>query len=132
VVDQPLLEQMALARQVASLGWRAQQRQPEGAPAAGARHGLLCRQREIPAPELVEIVTDELNVKAFEFVEEAGSWSTTTCCRITSCSARALARSSPRCARPLMRWTRRLVAASSAAGQPVVVQVDGQRWSWPQ
>ncbi len=77
--DDFLLEQMALARRVASLGLSARSganlkvRQPLSkvlvytGQAAGqsARQSALC-------PALVEIVEDELNVKEFEFVAEEG------------------------------------------------------------
>ncbi len=71
-MDATLLEQMALARQVASLGLAARSannlkvRQPLGKAMAYAGGGKTLQ------PELVEIVTDELNVKEFTFVEEAG------------------------------------------------------------
>jgi isoleucyl-tRNA synthetase len=72
VVDEGLLDQMALARQVASLGLSARNaaglkvRQPLAKVLvyAGGKRSLTT--------ELVDIVMDELNVKAFEFVEHAG------------------------------------------------------------
>jgi isoleucyl-tRNA synthetase len=69
--DDELLEQMALARRVASLGLSARQganlkvRQPLSKVLVYAGKAAL-RQ------ELVEIVEDELNVKAFEFVADEG------------------------------------------------------------
>jgi isoleucyl-tRNA synthetase len=71
--DDELLEQMALARRVASLGLSARQganlkvRQPLSKVLVYAGKAAL-RQ------ELVEIVVDELNVKAFEFVGKPASW----------------------------------------------------------
>ncbi len=71
-IDTKMLDQMALARQVASLGLAARSgsnlkvRQPLAKAMAFAGGGKSL------TPELVDIVTDELNVKAFEFVEEAG------------------------------------------------------------
>ena len=50
---------------------RAQQRQPEGAPAAGRGRWSTPAGSATCSAELVEIVTDELNVKSFEFVEQA-------------------------------------------------------------
>jgi isoleucyl-tRNA synthetase len=69
-VDAGLLDEMALSRQVASLGLGARNsanikvRQPlsKAMAYAGGKRSLR--------PELVDIVIDELNVKAFEFVEE--------------------------------------------------------------
>jgi isoleucyl-tRNA synthetase len=71
--DAALLEEMALAKQVSSLGL-----------AARSNAGLKVRQplqralahtqaRRSLQPELVEIVKDELNVKALEFVNEASA-----------------------------------------------------------
>jgi isoleucyl-tRNA synthetase len=71
VMDESLLEQMALARRVASLGLSARSganlkvRQPLSKVLVYAGKATL-------RAELVEIVEDELNVKAFEFVEEEG------------------------------------------------------------
>ena len=71
VADEQLLDQMALARRIASLGLGARGtanikvRQPLAramAYVAGVKAELT--------PELVAIVADELNVKQFEFVEE--------------------------------------------------------------
>ena len=73
-IDEGLIEQMSLARRIASLGLGARGsanikvRQPLAkamAYAADVRGELT--------PELVDIVADELNVKAFEFVEEEGA-----------------------------------------------------------
>jgi isoleucyl-tRNA synthetase len=72
IVDGALLEQLSLARRVASLGLSARAnanlkvRQPLGKVLVHAGKAIL-RQ------ELVDIVKDELNVKAFEFVEHEGA-----------------------------------------------------------
>ncbi len=72
IADDALLEQMSLARKVASLGLSARStanlkvRQPLSKVRVHAGKAVL-RQ------ELVEIVKDELNVKAFEFVEHEGA-----------------------------------------------------------
>ncbi len=73
VIDEELLNQMSLARRIASLGLGARGsanikvRQPLAKAMAyvgGARAEL--------SDDLVEIVADELNVKEFEFVQEEG------------------------------------------------------------
>jgi isoleucyl-tRNA synthetase len=70
-VDEDLIEQMELARRIASLGLSARNsaglkvRQPLAKVMAYAGKGQNLGE------ELVEIVTDELNVKEFEFVENA-------------------------------------------------------------
>jgi isoleucyl-tRNA synthetase len=72
-IDQELLEQMDLARRIASLGLGARGsanikvRQPLAKAMAYVGGG----KAEL-RPELVEIVADELNVKSFEFVAEEG------------------------------------------------------------
>ncbi|HSV86481.1 MAG TPA: DUF5915 domain-containing protein, partial [Levilinea sp.] len=69
-VDAALLEEMALSRQIASLGLGARNcahlkvRQPLALAMVYAGRNQRLRA------ELVDIVTDELNVKAFEFVDE--------------------------------------------------------------
>jgi isoleucyl-tRNA synthetase len=71
-VDKDLVEQMSLARQVASLGLSARNsagikvRQPLARVLAYAGEKSTLRE------ELVAIVIDELNVKQFEFVDDAG------------------------------------------------------------
>jgi isoleucyl-tRNA synthetase len=73
-IDQPLLDQMALARQIASLGLGARGtanikvRQPLARALVHVGQG---RKADL-SPELTAIVVDELNVKALEFVAEAG------------------------------------------------------------
>jgi isoleucyl-tRNA synthetase len=73
VIDVGLLEEMALAKQISSLGLAARSnaglkvRQPLGRVLV---HAASMRSL---SPELVEIVKDELNVKGFEFVAEAGA-----------------------------------------------------------
>ncbi|HVN54658.1 MAG TPA: class I tRNA ligase family protein [Anaerolineaceae bacterium] len=70
VIDKEVLEQMGLARQIASLGLAARSganlkvRQPLARALVHAAKANL-------DPELVEIVADELNVKSLEFVEKS-------------------------------------------------------------
>jgi isoleucyl-tRNA synthetase len=72
MVDDELLEQMSLARKVASLGLSARKaanlkvRQPLNKVLVNAGKAEL-------GQDLVDIVMDELNVKEFEFVEQEGS-----------------------------------------------------------
>src|SRR3990172_1480689 len=69
-VDETLLEQMSLARQVASLGLSA--RNSAGLKVRQPLASVLVYASGVPSLEieLIEIVMDELNVKDFEFVEE--------------------------------------------------------------
>jgi isoleucyl-tRNA synthetase len=71
ILDDTLVEQMALARQIASLGLSARNsvgikvRQPL------ARALAFAGGKATLSEELIAIVVDELNVKGFEFVKEA-------------------------------------------------------------
>lgn len=74
VIDRTLLEQMALARRIASLGLGARGsanikvRQPLARALVNVSNGT---QTAGLSPELTAIVVDELNVKSLEFVDEA-------------------------------------------------------------
>jgi isoleucyl-tRNA synthetase len=70
-LDESLLEQMALARQIASLGLSARNSAALKVRQPLARVLVYAGNRRSLDPELVEIVKDELNVKACEFVQEA-------------------------------------------------------------
>jgi isoleucyl-tRNA synthetase len=72
VVDEDLLEQMSLARRIASLGLSA--RSSAGMKVRQPLTSVLVYAGKADLrDELVEIVEDELNVKRFEFVEREGS-----------------------------------------------------------
>ena len=66
-----LLEQMGLARQIASLGLSARSSASLKVRQPLARALVYAGGKRSLSDELVEIVTDELNVKSFEFVEQA-------------------------------------------------------------
>jgi isoleucyl-tRNA synthetase len=76
-INQTLLDQMDLARRIASLGLGARGsanikvRQPLARALVHLGETASRRARELPA-ELTAIVVDELNVKSLEFVEQAG------------------------------------------------------------
>jgi isoleucyl-tRNA synthetase len=72
-IDAELLEQMALARRIASLGLgaRGSANIKVRQPLARAMAYVSDARAEL-SDELVDIVADELNVKSFEFVEEEG------------------------------------------------------------
>ncbi len=122
---------MELARQVASLGLAARNsaglkvRQPlaRALAYAGGKHTLTT--------ELVEIITDELNVKQFEFVEQASQLVTLPVfCRITSCWDRALAHHSLRCALALLAATRTPSQPTSRPACQSAWKWTGRRSSW--
>jgi isoleucyl-tRNA synthetase len=70
-VDEKMLDQMALARQVASLGLSARNTAGLKVRQPLARVLVYAGGKATLSPELIEIVKDELNVKSFEFVEHA-------------------------------------------------------------
>jgi isoleucyl-tRNA synthetase len=76
--DENLLEQMGLARQVASLGLGARSasnlkvRQPLSKVMVFAASGRGLSSLRTLRTDMVDIIIDELNVKAFEYVEDEG------------------------------------------------------------
>jgi len=126
VMDENLLEQMALARQVASLGLAARSaenlkvRQPLARAMAFAGSGKKLD------PELVEIVPDELNVKAFEFVEEAGKLVNYRVLPDNKLLGPRFGQLFPKVRAALAAQDPDAVAARVLSGQPVVLDVDGQ------
>ncbi len=126
VVDESLIEQMALARQVASLG-------------LGARNsaGLKVRQplakvlvyaggERTLSDELVAIVTDELNVKEFEFVEEAGRLVRYRLMPDNKLLGPRFGAQFPKVRAALAAANPAQVAAKIQAGESIAVHVDGQ------
>ncbi len=127
VVDEQLLSQMALAREVASLGLGARNsanikvRQPlESAMAyvTGGKRSLN--------PELVEIVVDELNVKRFEFVEEAGRLVNYRVLPDNKRLGPRFGAQFPKVRAALMSADPAEVSARVQSGEPVQLKVDGQ------
>jgi len=126
VVDEAMLEQMALARQVASLGLAARSganlkvRQPLAKAMAYAGGGKTL------GLELVEIVTDELNVKEFEFVEEAGRMVEYRLLPDNKQLGPRLGGLFPKVRAALAQLDPNQIAASVQAGQSVSLTVEGQ------
>ncbi len=127
VIDQALLDEMALARSVASLGLAARSgsnlkvRQPLAramAHVAGGKRNL--------GPEMVDIVTDELNVKTFEFVEQAGKLVNVRVMPDNKLLGPRFGAQFPKVRAALVQADAAKVAASVQAGKPVTLEVDGQ------
>jgi isoleucyl-tRNA synthetase len=76
--------------------------------------------------ELVEIVTDELNVKAFEFVEEPRRLVNYRVLPDNKLLGPRFGLSSQRCGQPSQAADATTVAEAVLAGQPVSLEVDGQ------
>jgi isoleucyl-tRNA synthetase len=126
VLDSELAEQMALARQVASLGLSARNaaglkvRQPLSKVLvyAGKTRSLL--------PELVDIVKDELNVKGFEFVEQASQLVTYQVLPDNKLLGPKFGAQFPKVRAALAEMEAEKVAALVQAGLAVPLVVDGQ------
>jgi len=126
VDDTTLLDQMTLARQVASLGLAARSsanlkvRQPlaKAMSFAGGMKTLL--------PELVEIIVDELNVKTFEFVAEAGKLVNFRVLPDNKLLGPKFGAQFPKVRAALAALDPALVAAAVQADQPLKLVVDGQ------
>ena len=125
-VDGVLLEQMNLARMVASLGLAARSganlkvRQPLARAMAFAGNN-----RSLPT-DLVEIITDELNVKDFEFVEEASRLVNFRVLPDNKTLGPRFGALFPKVRAALAALDPSSVAALVQAGQGVKLSVDGQ------
>jgi isoleucyl-tRNA synthetase len=125
-LDDSLLEQMALARAIASLGLSARN-------AAGLKvrqplaRVLVFAGGQVPLrDELVEIVTDELNVKSFEFVEQASRLVTYRVMPDNKLLGPRFGALFPKVRSALVAMDPIRVAESVAAGVPLAIEVDGQ------
>lgn len=124
-LDDDLLVQMALARQIASLGLSARNtaglkvRQPLAKALAYA--GVQRSLRD----ELVEIIKDELNVKGFEFVEDASRLVTYRLLPDNKLLGPRFGANFPKVRAALSSADAAKVAAAVQAGQPWSIEIDG-------
>jgi isoleucyl-tRNA synthetase len=124
--DNELLEQMDLARRIASIGLGARSaaslkvRQPLARALAhtGRRQRLL--------PEMVEIIKDELNVKDFEFVEDAGKLVSYRLMPDNRLLGPRFGAKFPELRSALSQVDPSAAAAAQRAGHPVKVNLDGE------
>ena len=127
-VDESLPAQMALARQVASLGLAARSsanlkvRQPLGRAMAYVSAG----EKASLTPEVVEIIVDELNVKSFEFVEQAGRLVHYRVLPDNKALGPRFGAKFPRLRAALAQADPERLAQAVNAGQPVRLVVDGE------
>jgi isoleucyl-tRNA synthetase len=126
VIDEKLLDEMSLARQISSLGLSARNtaglkvRQPlaRALAHAGSRRTLN--------PEMVEIVMDELNVKAFEFVQDPRQLVTYRVLPDNKLLGPKFGNRFPAVRNALAALDPAEVAAHAQADEPVKLEVDGQ------
>lgn len=125
VIDEGLLDEMALARLVASLGLAARSganlkvRQPLARAMAAAGTKTL-------RPELIDVVTDELNVKEFNFVEEAGRLVDYRILPDNKRLGPKFGARFPKVRAALLEIDPVEVASQVSAGQPVALTLDGE------
>jgi isoleucyl-tRNA synthetase len=123
--DDELLEQMSLARKVASLGLSARKssnlkvRQPLSKVMVYAGKAVL-------GPDLVDIVKDELNVKAFEFVEHEDVLVRYKVLPDNKLLGPRFGALFPQVRTALLQTDPAKVTASVRAGQPVSLVVDAE------
>jgi isoleucyl-tRNA synthetase len=126
VIDESLLDEMALARQIASLGLSARNsvgikvRQPLSRALAYTGSKRTLRD------ELIAIVTDELNIKKFEFVEQASQLVTYRILPDNQKLGPRFGAQFPKLRSALSAANPAEVAASVQAGSTVSLVVDGQ------
>jgi isoleucyl-tRNA synthetase len=125
-IDASLLEQMELARQVASLGLSARNSAGLKVRQPLARVLVYAGSRRNLSPELVDIVMDELNVKAFEFVEEAGKLVAYRILPDNKLLGPRFGAQFPRVRTALAALDPAAVAAAVSAGHSLSVEVDGE------
>ena len=125
-IDEKLVYQMSLARRVASLGLSARSnaglkvRQPLARVLAHVSEG----QAEL-SDELVEIVSNELNVKAFEFVEDPGKLVNYRVLPVNKLLGPKFGADFPKVRAALLDLDPASVAARVAAQETVNLVVDG-------
>jgi len=125
-IDEPLLEQMALARQVASLGLSARNSASLKVRQPLAKVLVYAGGKQNLRDELVEIVKDELNVKEFEFVAEAGRLVTYQILPDNKLLGPRFGARFPRVRAALATADAAQIAASVMANVPVQLELDGE------
>ncbi len=127
VIDDALLEQMALARRITSLGLSARSsanlrvRQPLAKVLVHVESG----RRELTA-ETIEIVADELNVKAIEFVADPGALVSYQVLPNNRLLGPKLGRDFPKVRVALDGLSPDTVVGHVNAGESIEVDIDGQ------
>jgi len=125
-VDAALLDEMALSRQVASLGLGARNSANIKVRQALSKAMAYAGKMGSLRPELVEIVTDELNVKTFEFVEEPHRLVNYRVLPENKLLGPRFGAQFPKVRTALTAEDPSVVAERVLAGLPVTLTVDGQ------
>ena len=125
-VDAALLNEMALAQQVASLGLAARSSANLKVRQPLAKVMAFAGGSKTLSAELVDIVTDELNVKAFEFVEEAGKLVNYRVMPDNKLLGPKFGAQFPKIRAALAALDPAQVAQAVSAGTPLSLQIDGE------
>ncbi len=125
-IDQSLLDQMDLARQIASLGLGARGSANIKVRQPLARALVHVGQAASLSPELTAIVVDELNVKELEFVAKAGELVTYKILPNLKLLGPKLGKNLPAVRQAIEAADMAELAAKVGAGENVVLTVDGQ------
>ena len=124
-VDESLIEQMTLARRVASLGLSAR-----GNAGIKVRQPLAKVMIYADAvglsDELIEIVTDELNIKALEFVDDPGTLVSYRVLPLNKVLGPRFGKDFPKVRAALSALDPAEVAAKVESGDPVEVEINGE------
>ncbi len=126
VVDEKLLDSMAVARQVASLGLAARNAAGLKVRQPLARALAYASGRQTLDPEFEDIITDELNVKRFEFVKEAGQLVRYQVMPDNKLLGPRFGAAFPKLRAALAAADPAAVAAAAAAGRPFPLELDGE------
>lgn len=125
-VDESLLDQMALARQVASLGLSARNAAGLKVRQPLAKVMVYAGGKRTLRDELVEIVTDELNVKSLEFVQDPKRLVSYRILPDNKLLGPRFGARFPALRQAIADADPYQVASSVSAGLPVSLQVDGE------
>lgn len=125
-IDKDLLDQMGLARQVASLGLSARNSAGLKVRQPLAKVLVYAAGKRNLRSDLVEIVQDELNVKAFEFVSEADKLVKYQILPDNKLLGPKFGAQFPSLRNALLAADPAKIAAAVLSGQPVSLTLEGQ------
>jgi isoleucyl-tRNA synthetase len=126
-IDRQLLDDMALARQVASLGLGARGSANIKVRQPLARALVYTRQAHNLSPEMMDIITDELNVKSLGFVEDPRQLVNYKLLPNLKLLGPKLGKLVPAVRQALEQANANELAVAVQAGENVTLSVDGQQ-----
>jgi isoleucyl-tRNA synthetase len=125
-IDQTLLDQMGLARQIASLGLAARSSANLKVRQPLARVLVHTGKSTALSEELTAIVVDELNVKALEFVSDAGELVAYKALPNLKLLGPKLGKQMPAVRKAIAETDAYQLKAKIDAGETILLHVDGQ------